>query len=292
MVATAKNKVACITCGYQIGVNKMRCPSCRSWQNRIILQSPNQSVDGTALLSEVDPNEVNRIVIGLPHLSEINTIFGGGITIGSVTLLGGMPGAGKSTLALQLSDAIASILDREILYVASEERSVDIRNRAKRLKLDRPDKVRIFPMGNHHDLGTCIMNRKPCAVMFDSLPGFVSSPDEAVELCKRMKEYAVSPDILAPFIVIDHVTKDDDFAGLNQLKHVVDTTITIKSSGNGEHREMGVLKNRFGKANIEIDLLMTAEGLRGLTQGELEAYMQFLENIQSEETEDDTENED
>ena len=145
------------------------------------------------------------------------------------------------------------------MYVAAEEGEHDIKLRFERLNLKSPHLVRVFPMGNHADLVETLRSRAPCATFFDSLPGFVSSPEEGLELCKALKPIAVSLDM--PMIVIDHINKQDDFAGLEALQHAVDTLITLFPTGEDELREMEVVKNRNGKAHITLNMMMTETGI-------------------------------
>ena len=184
--------------------------------------------------------------------------FGGGIVTTSVTIIGGCPAAGKSTMALQLSNRIAEVTNREIIYVGTEESVQEIKSRAIRLQLTCMHLIRIHPMGSSADLGSILTSRKPSAIILDSLPGLTSDPEIAVELCKRFKDYAV--ELNAPVIIIDHVTKGDDFAGLMQLQHAVDTLLSLFPNENGM-RELATVKNRFGPANISVKLGMAERGL-------------------------------
>lgn len=211
--------------------------------------------DGTILLADVKGKGVERIVTDRSW----DICFGGGIVRNSVALLGGVAGAGKSTLSLQLADIIAGKENREVVYIAAEENGDQIKDRALRLDLIHMNKIRLIPMGMTPDFPSVFAKYKPAAVFFDSLAGFSENPANSVDICKTLKHIAVQ--INAPFLVIDHVTKTDDFAGLEALKHTVDTTMTLYCTGVGEIREMTVLKNRFGPANISIHLMMTEKGL-------------------------------
>jgi len=184
--------------------------------------------------------------------------FGGGIVTTSVTLIGGEPGAGKSTMSLQLSNEIARITNREIIYVGAEESAEEIKHRAMRLELTHMHLIRVHPMGSNADLGAILLNRKPSAVILDSLPGLVSDPEMAVELCGRFKDYAV--ELNCPIIVIDHVTKDNEFAGFKALEHKVDTTIAFNVDDGGL-RYLTTIKNRFGPAHVSVMMKMTEKGL-------------------------------
>lgn len=245
-----KNTRACAVCDHRFENSLSKCPSCGHWN---IPKITTDGTDQTILLSEVSSKPIQRISTG-----PWDKCFGGGIVTTSVALIGGVPGAGKSTMSLQLADTIAEITNREIIYVGAEESVEEIKDRAMRLNLTQMGKIRMYPMGSNVDLGVILKNRKPSAIFLDSLPGLVSDPEVAVELCKRFKEYAV--ELKSPVIVIDHVTKDEDFAGLMALQHAVDTLITLNRDDRGV-RYLTTIKNRFGPANISVVLEMTEKGL-------------------------------
>jgi predicted ATP-dependent serine protease len=141
--------------------------------------------------------------------------------------------------------------------VSAEESKEQIKARAVRLQLANLAKMRIYPMGASSDLGAVMQARKPAAVMVDSLPGLTPNLEDAVELCKRFKEYAV--DLNVPVIFIDHVTKDREFAGLMALQHEVDTTLLFTVIDD-VRRELAGVKNRFGPIR-RVELDMTERGL-------------------------------
>lgn len=254
-----KNTRACLRCEFRFDESRAQCPSCFMWNPpKVTLLNGNS--DQTVLLSEVSPNPIARIETG-----PWDTCFGtdtttgkSGIVTTSVTLIGGAPGAGKSTMSLQLADQVAENTNREIIYVGSEESPEQIRDRATRLQLKRPHLIRLHPMGSSVDLGNILLKRKPSAIILDSLPGLTSDPEMAVELCKRFKDYSV--ELNAPTIIIDHVTKDGDLAGLMALQHAVDTLLTLFPV-DGAMRELETVKNRFGRAQISVPLVMTERGL-------------------------------
>jgi len=259
----------CKQCGHKFDTSKAMCTSCGFWNT----PSGDDGKDQTILLSEVSETPITKIVTGPWDKCFSDSSSGGGIATTSVTLIGGAPGAGKSTLSLQLADKISARMQREILYVGAEESVNEIKNRAMRLKLESMSLMRMHPMGSNAELGDILLNRRPCAIILDSLPGLVSDPEMAVELCKRFKSYAVELD--SPVIIIDHITKQDDFAGLMQLQHAVDTTLSLFPTPDysmcrceikcedGKHfiRELSTIKNRYGPANVMMDLEMSAKGL-------------------------------
>lgn len=246
----------CSRCDYRFDASRSQCPSCKQWNVPEGATAAAQG-DQTVLLSEVTGDDVARYETG-----PWDICFGGGIVTTSTTLIGGTPGAGKSTLSLQLADAIARTTKREILYVGTEESAKEIKARADRLRLKNQPLIRVFPMGSNADMGAVFLARKPSAIILDSLPGLTPDQDMAVELCKRLKDYAVT--LTAPVLIIDHVTKQDDFAGLMSLQHAVDTLLTLYPTHQGEKRELTTLKNRHGPANISTNLEMTPGGLISL----------------------------
>jgi DNA repair protein RadA/Sms len=250
-------KQNCARCKHAFDEHKAQCPACKHWN----IASSAGKTDGTVLLKDVTRKKVERIMLPLESL---NRIWGGGMAVGTTTLLGGKAGAGKSTLALQLADHIAISSSRETLYLAAEENEEQLNDRASRLAIQRIDLVRIIPMGSDADPVACVERYKPVAMIIDSLPGYVSSPEEAVDFCKALKNIAVQ--YRMPIVIIDHITKEDDFAGLEKLQHEVDTTMLLYPIGtpgeaDAELRELTVQKNRFGPANQNAYLLMTEGGL-------------------------------
>jgi DNA repair protein RadA/Sms len=241
---------ACTACEKQFDASKFRCPSCGKWN---VPGAGAGANDQTVLLSEIEPIPVKRMITGPWDLC-----FGGGIVVSSVSLIGGAPGAGKSTMSIQLCDAIAASVEREVLYIATEESKEQIKDRALRLQLKAQQLIRMHPMGSSADLGEVIMTRRPSAVIVDSLQGMTSDPELAAEYSKRFKDYAV--ELNAPVILIDHITKDADFAGMMSLQHNVDTTLSLFPDEEGV-RELMTIKNRFGPANVAVRLEMTASGL-------------------------------
>lgn len=267
----------CKRCGDILKRDRKKCQSCGFWAVPVVHV---EEGDGTVLLSDASILDVKRITTG-----PWDKCFGGGIVLTSVILLGGAPGAGKSTMSLQLADVICKLQNREICYIAAEETKAEIRERARRLGLRNMNKIRMIPVkdGYNGNIGTTIMTRKPCAVIVDSLPGFTDDPEEAVRLCKAFKDYAI--ELNGPILVIDHVTKSDDFAGLMKLQHAVDGLFTlyprIKGDADGK-RVMKTIKNRFG-ANEEVCLDMTEKGLRACPG---------CEDCEEEEEEDEEDEED
>ncbi len=253
-----RNMRTCEACGEAFDQDKIQCPSCRHWHPD---KAYDEGTDGTILLSDAAIPPMRRIRTGpWDPCFGVETDESGkqhiGIVSTSVTLLGGAPGAGKSTLGLQISDAIAFATGREVLYIATEEATGQIRARANRLKLN-ASKIRLVPIGVDADLAEVMKNRKPAAFIVDSLSKMYPDPKDAVEFCQRIKSFCINLD--APAIVIDHVTKEEEFAGLMGLQHEVDATLLFTVYEDGV-RELKTSKTRNGPCDT-ILFNMTEKGL-------------------------------
>lgn len=241
----------------------MRCPSCGSWNTGGALDDPSQ--DQTVLLGDATVAALKQLQTGPwdpcfgQQLVGKKTVMG--IVNTGVTLLGGAPGAGKSTLSLQLATSIIRATKREIIYLEAEESTEELKARAVRLQVsvEMMNQIRVIPMGSSADMASTLLNRKPSAIIIDSLQGLCGTDLEAqVEFCKALKDYTMR--LKAPAIVISHVTKEEGFAGLMSLQHAVDTTALFTVYDDGV-RELKTVKNRFGPSNVEMLFNMTALGL-------------------------------
>lgn len=244
----------CRRCDHDFPEERSQCPSCKFWNHdNPIRLVDGQNSDQTVLLSDVTASTTSRIKTG-----PWDACFGGGVVRSSVVLIGGAPGAGKSTFALQLADGIAKVTKEEILYIAAEEANEPIKARAERLKLKNAKLIRLVPMGATSDLKEIFLNRRPTAIILDSLSGIAKDINEEVDMAEALKDYAV--ELNAPVLIVDHVNKQEEFAGLMELQHVVDTTVSLYPLYD-EIREMITVKNRHGAANVVVRLQMTATGL-------------------------------
>ncbi len=184
-----------------------------------------------------------------------------GIVCGSVNLVGGMPGAGKSTLSLQLTDALAGSLGKQVIYIAAEEDLIEVKERAVRLGLKHLNLIQgISALGGMQtELGGLLLAVRPAGIVLDSIPGLgLETQEMAVEYCSALKGYAV--ELQCPIIVINHATKQDDQAGLLSMQHAVDCTMVMYVNPD-ESRTLTPLKNRNGPCDVQVRLLMTERGL-------------------------------
>jgi len=271
----AKNKTVyiCQNCGAESPKWIGHCPSCKEWNSyreEIITVSPMQAaVPGAArrkpeLLSRIELSDNDRITTGI---GEMDRILGGGMVKGSLILMGGEPGIGKSTLALQLALAQK---DKKVLYVSGEESEGQVKLRAGRL----PGKNKNCYIYNETELESVINQAAailPEIVIIDSiqtlrsslLESSAGSVSQVRECAAMMLRYAKESGV--PVILIGHITKDGTLAGPKVLEHIVDVVLQFEGDGNYVFRILRPVKNRFG-STAEIGIFeMAGDGLREIT---------------------------
>jgi len=267
----AKNQTVfvCSSCGNESGKWLGKCPACNSWNtyyeekvikekstgNRVLAKAE------TVKLKEVETNKYERYKTGY---GELDRVLGGGLVQGSLVLIGGEPGIGKSTLILQICDKVK--VNGPILYVSGEESGSQIKMRADRLKIDNEN---IYFLGetSMQLIDETIDNIKPGLVIIDSsqtiysdditaAPGSVSQVREVTsKIMMTCKKQNITT------IIIGHVTKDGNIAGPRVLEHMVDTVLYIEGERYFSYRVLRGVKNRFGSTN-EVGLFeMREEGM-------------------------------
>lgn len=260
----------CRDCGYIMPRGARQCinPKCRAWNVQRGVTALN---DSTVLMSDAKGSvKTDRIRTGL-----VDEVFGGGIARTSVNLLAGDPGAGKTTLALQLCDIVlAHFPDKEALYIANEQSDEEIADTGSRLQLECKSRIRIVKAmgGVTHDIGDLLLYYKPCFTILDSITKWAGEDMSlAVVIVQRLKDYCVK--LNAPCLVINQITKEGDHAGLKQLEHAVDMAAMFETlldmlSDDGKPiapkdapRRLLSSKNRFGPAPEEQYFRMTETGL-------------------------------
>ena len=270
----AKNKTVyvCQNCGAESSKWIGKCPACKEWNTyheEIIPASDNKNMPiGLAQMQrkperliEIKHNEFGRQRSGI---SEFDRILGGGIVSGSLILLGGEPGVGKSTLSLQIA---LELKDKKILYVSGEESEEQISLRAKRMKNQNPE---CYILGET-ELEKILVhseNLKPGLIIIDSIQTISSSSLESSqgtvsqvrECAARLLKYSKITGI--PIILIGHITKDGTLAGPKVLEHIVDVVLYFEGDNNYVYRILRAAKNRFGSTS-ELGIFEMAEnGLR------------------------------
>lgn len=272
MAAKTKTVYVCSECGYESAKWIGRCNGCGAWntmvediqvQSKTAASSLSSLKIASALpLSEISESDEHRFVTGI---SELDRVLGGGIVKGSVVLLSGDPGIGKSTILLQICSALQNGLN--ILYVSGEESAIQIKMRAKRIGVN-SDNVSIMTETDVQSVCEYVMSEKPDLVMIDSiqtmqLSELSSSPGSIVQVreCTNMLlRTGKSLDI--PIFIVGHVNKGGDIAGPKVMEHIVDTVLYFEGDRNQSYRILRAIKNRFGSTN-EIGVFeMSERGLR------------------------------
>jgi len=260
-MAKKRNYFVCSACGADYSKWNGRCEQCGEWNTIIerIEEAKGGARAATAvLLGSVEMKDLSRRVVGI---GEFDLVCGGGIVPGSVILLGGEPGIGKSTLALQISGRMNS------LYISGEESPVQIRQRAERLGIDLSS-MHISVDNEVNEVISLAEKMKPGCLIIDSIqtvysqdvPGITGSVSQVRESASRLTDFAKKSHV--PVILIGHITKDGSIAGPKLLEHIVDTVLYFEGDFSRDFRVLRAFKNRYGSVN-ELGLFsMTEKGLR------------------------------
>ena len=263
-VARTKTEHVCTECGTGFPKWAGQCSSCGGW-NTLVEEVVSRDVPvilpGTGavaqLIGEVDPHTSQPQPTGI---GELDRVLGGGVVPGSVTLLGGEPGVGKSTLLLQL----LAFWPGTALYVTAEESAQQVRLRAERLGAVRPDLWLLAETSLPHILAT-IDQLRPQLVVIDSIqtvhdPAIGSPPGSVTQVRDCAHQLvAVAKQRNLPTVLVGHVTKDGSLAGPRVLEHVVDTVLAFEGERHHALRLLRAVKHRFGPTN-ELGLFEMANG--------------------------------
>jgi DNA repair protein RadA/Sms len=271
-VGRIKAKFVCQECGTESSKWFGRCPGCEAW-NSLVEEVESKSSQKTAWfgkkiqsvpqsLADITTEEQDRYST---NSSEFDRVLGDGIVPGSVVLIGGDPGIGKSTLLLQLAYRFARTTGT-VLYVSGEESAKQIKLRAERLG-SAGDRLFIYSENNLELVISTIARMKPGLVIIDSIqtvynPDLSSAPGSVSQLREctaQLASMAKSEDI--PVFIVGHVTKEGAIAGPRVLEHIVDTVLYLEGERHHSYRILRAVKNRFGSTN-EIGIFeMTGEGM-------------------------------
>ncbi|MCD5413711.1 MAG: DNA repair protein RadA [Clostridiales bacterium] len=267
-----KSKFFCAKCGYETPKWMGRCPGCEEWNTleEEILASKNSFKRLPTLVSSTKPQAIESVGSGAfdrynTQIEELNRVLGGGIVRGSLILISGEPGIGKSTLILQMAATIAKQYG-EVLYVSGEESEEQIKMRAERLRAV-VDGLFVISETNINVIEKFIDEMMPVLIIVDSVqtlykddlssaPGSVSQVKECVNNLMRISKLKN-----IPIFIVAHVTKQGELAGPRVLEHMVDTVLHFEGERTQEFRILRALKNRFGTTS-EIGVFeMEQEGL-------------------------------
>lgn len=268
-MAKAKTVFVCNNCGYESAKWLGRCPGCNEWntfyEEKLTVKQMGKTKERKSAipvqLDKVEKTVTTRVSTGI---EELNRVLGGGLVEGSLILLGGEPGIGKSTLILQICNKVN--LNGKILYVSGEESAEQIKLRADRLKINN-ENIMFLAETDIDLISDTIDDINPELVIVDSIqtmysdeissaPGSVSQVREiTARIMKMCKENKITT------IIIGHVTKDGNIAGPRVLEHMVDTVLYLEGERYFSYRMLRGVKNRFGSTN-EIGMFeMQNEGM-------------------------------
>lgn len=273
-MAKLKNVFFCTECGYESSKWMGQCPACKTWDTfaeEPPLKKGEKSrstgiLPEPQLLSAVSSTESNRVTTGF---QEMDRVLGGGIVVGSLVLVGGDPGIGKSTLLLQICKELTDKQHR-VLYISGEESLHQIKMRADRLGIFKGELL-LLSETNLDNIEVIINKNKPEIVIIDSIqtmykeeigaaPGSVSQVRETTSVLMHMAK-----GLNISIFIVGHVTKEGVVAGPRVLEHMVDTVLYFEGENKASYRILRGVKNRFGSTN-EIGVFeMMDQGLREVT---------------------------
>jgi DNA repair protein RadA/Sms len=264
----------CQNCGYESRKWLGKCPECGEWnslvEERLVTTKKGAGRGGFRLreakaiaYDEIESQDDTRLSSGL---TEFDRVLGGGIVPGTLVLLGGDPGIGKSTLLLQVAERL-SASGATVLYISGEESERQIKLRGERLGVKAANLL-LLPETNLENIQREIERLKPAAVIVDSIQTtFSSEIESAPGSISQIREVAAQFLLLAktrgvPVFLIGHVTKEGSIAGPRALEHIVDTVLYFEGERHHNHRIVRATKNRFGAANEVGVFEMTNAGLK------------------------------
>ena len=257
MAKGKKSVFFCQNCGHEESKWLGQCPACKEWNSFVeekistvksITAKSSRDVE-VVTLSEVNADDHARILTGI---GELDRVLGGGIVPGSLVLVGGDPGIGKSTLLLQVCQSLSR--DRRLLYISGEESLAQIKLRANRMG-EFKENLKLLCETNLEMIRTVIENQKPELVIIDSIqtmysedvasaPGSVAQVRESTNIFMQLaKGLGIS------IFIVGHVTKEGTVAGPRVLEHMVDTVLYFEGDRHASYRILRGVKNRFGSTN-------------------------------------------
>jgi DNA repair protein RadA/Sms len=260
-MAKKKTKFMCQECGYETPKWLGKCPGCGAWNSFVeefVITGKAQSRSFASSSGPNKPSSISEVARGqeprIPtNMAEFNRVLGGGVVPGSLILIGGDPGIGKSTLLLQTSSGLART-GQKVLYVTGEESLKQIKLRADRFDINDED-LHVYAETNLDLIEQAIDNTKPSIVILDSIqtvfkeevtsaPGSVS---QVRECTGQMMRIAKSKGVA--IFIVGHVTKEGAIAGPRMLEHMVDAVLYFEGERHHSYRILRGVKNRFGSTN-------------------------------------------
>lgn len=277
----SKHKWICRKCGYESSGFIGKCTGCNSWgtlekveiiksvgdskgpKNSLFVSSEHEVLN----LKDIPEIEIYRIKTGS---EEFDRVLGSGLVPGSLTLIGGQPGIGKSTLLLQIANNFSS-QNNKVFYLSAEESSQQLKLRAKRLGIeDKESNILVYTENNLSKIVKSIKENEVNIVIIDSiqavyLPEIDSIPGSMTQIresCANLMRLAKSTNI--PILIVGHINKEGDIAGPKILEHMVDTVLQFEGDKELDFRILRTIKNRFGSTDEIALFSMEADGLHDL----------------------------
>lgn len=274
-MAKVKSKWICQECGYETAGYLGKCPECGAWGSVVeevqIAAKPQQASVHDEFINREKPELLKDIHIGeelrvSTNISEFDRILGGGLVQGSLVLIAGDPGIGKSTILLQTSGELCKN-NKKVLYVSAEESASQLKLRAQRLSIN-SDSLYVYPQTSMESIKSQIEEIMPDVVVIDSIQAIYSqnvassagSVSQIRECTNLLMHIAKSKNIT--IIVIGHVTKEGNIAGPKVLEHMVDTVIYFEGDKYKSYRMLRSMKNRFGNTSEVGIFEMHSDGLK------------------------------
>lgn len=273
-MAKVRSFYYCQECGYQSSSQLGKCPGCGSWGTFVEEVVAKESTPGSKMVSkgvlpQSQPKKIQEVQYGettriSTHSGEFDRVLGGGIVPGSLILIGGEPGIGKSTLLLQMA---LGIHDKKLLYVSGEESEQQIKMRADRIGISH-NNCYVVSETNTQKIFEHIKSVSPDILIVDSIQTIstesiessAGSVSQIRECTSEFQQYAKSCGV--PVLLIGHITKDGNLAGPKVMEHIVDAVLQFEGDRNYGYRILRALKNRFG-STAELGIFeMNGNGLR------------------------------
>lgn len=259
-MAKVKTKYVCQSCGYETAKWLGKCPECTKW-NTFVEEIDQKSTKKEVFIidkSSSKPVSINSIESKeeerfTTDINELDRVLGGGIVKGSLVLVGGDPGIGKSTLLIQVSSNVAN-LGKTVLYITGEESESQIKMRAKRLGIN-SENLYIFAENNLSIIESYLESVNPELIILDSIqtvfsPEISSAPGTVSQIKEGTSKFMkISKKMGISTFIVGHVTKEGSLAGPKLLEHMVDTVLYFEGERYNTYRLVRAVKNRFGSTN-------------------------------------------
>jgi DNA repair protein RadA/Sms len=264
------NRYVCNNCGYVSSAWSGRCPNCNEWNSLVedllvttleATAAKGKPITGQSVKASLSTDQNQRLK---SHITDIDEVLGGGIVAGSVNLIAGQPGIGKSTLLLQLADAIAGSF--RVLYVSAEESAHQVSLRAHRLK-SLGNKLQIATSTSADDITATIASKQFDLIIIDSIQAIscqavsaaTGSISQIVNAASMLSQAAKLSN--TAIIIVGHVTKEGSIAGPKVLEHSVDVVLELSGDRYGGFKLLRAVKNRFGSTSEAGIFEMSEAGL-------------------------------